>query len=448
MGINISGIGINTNYNQNISALSSQLGLDLTFVKDLTYNEALSTPKEDNCIDVFFTKKGTVVFINDPFVIGKENSINQKVCAFGISETTMMFVLNYYENGETIREKMSYEGNIMSELGEKLKIELTTEDISEQILHITKELIGKDLFDFETTDKTKRYTYTFSKEATKLKNEDITLNENKERGNCPRCLGDGYVNQKDIKRLKMESSWLPGPCALCSSSGSIPKKNNVKKKWWQFWKKNEKSNTKIEETLISTDKHSGFKIIRPLTNKQKEKIEKSTIFLRTGQLYMHYWTDNLICTDRNNQEWQNKVLFFWKAEESFPKKSLPPSFETFKIKHFLFNADTSNLSIQVGQAMPWFGMPGLGEKHVCEINGKKITIPELNKLGKVDYIKQVNLTNDNLDILTDKENYFFLIDERLTPFKNGSFYLNEKPIPISIAYSIGGIHIITKTELE
>ena len=202
------------------------------------------------------------------------------------------------------------------------------------------------------------------------------------------------------------------------------------------------------DTLISTGDNYGFKIIRPLTEEQRERIDKSTILLRTGQLYMHYWTDHLVCADRNDPEWQNKVMFFWKAEELFPKKSLPPEFETFKNKHFLFTGNTSEFSLQVGQAMPWFGMPGLGEKHVCEMNGQKVTIPELNKLGFVEYIEPVELTNNNLDILTNKEFYFFLIDERITPFKNGNFYLKDTSTPIDVAYSIGGIHIIKKTELE
>ncbi len=202
------------------------------------------------------------------------------------------------------------------------------------------------------------------------------------------------------------------------------------------------------DKFVSTVENIGYKILRNLTEEQKERIEKSTILLRTGQLYMHYWTDNLICADRNDQEWQNKVMFFWKAEEPFPKKSLPPHFEKFKVKHFLFEGDTSKISLQVGQAIPWFGMPGLGEKNVCEMNGDKITIPELNKLGIVEYIEQVELTNDNFEILTDKESYLFLIDERITPFQNGNFYLNGQPIPINVAYSVGGIHIIKKTELE
>jgi hypothetical protein len=202
------------------------------------------------------------------------------------------------------------------------------------------------------------------------------------------------------------------------------------------------------DKFVSTGDNVGYKILRELTDEQKERIEQSTILLRTGQLYMHYWTDGLICTDRNDQEWQNKVLFFWKAEEPFPKKSLPSNFETFKVKHFLFEGDTSKISLQVGQAMPWFGMPGLGEKHVCEMNGDKVTIPELYKLGIVEYFEQVELTKENLEILYDKENYFFLIDERLTPFRNGAFLLNGQPVPIHVAYSVGGIHMIKKTELE
>jgi hypothetical protein len=48
----------------------------------------------------------------------------------------------------------------------------------------------------------------------------------------------------------------------------------------------------------------------------------------------------------------------------------------------------------------------------------KTTIPELNKLGMVEYVEPVELTNNHLYILTNKEEYFFVIDERMTPFGN------------------------------
>ncbi|MFK7115293.1 hypothetical protein V3468_12720 [Flavobacterium oreochromis] len=203
----------------------------------------------------------------------------------------------------------------------------------------------------------------------------------------------------------------------------------------------QKDNTYI---AIDNDDTVGFKVVRPLDNELKDKIEQSSLLCRTGQLYMHYWTTDLICTNRNDPEWQNKVMFFWKAEEPFPKKSLPPYFQDFQTKYFLFGSDTSNISLKVGQAIPWFGMPGLGEKHVCVLNGENMTVPELNDLGLVDYIEQVELTLSNIDILTNRGEYFFLIDERITPFQNGNFYLKGKPIPIHIAYSVGGIHIVKK----
>ncbi|MDB5268014.1 MAG: hypothetical protein JWP58_1054, partial [Hymenobacter sp.] len=118
-----------------------------------------------------------------------------------------------------------------------------------------------------------------------------------------------------------------------------------------------------------------------------------------------------------------------------------------KSRYFLFTGDTSGIALKVMQAMPWFGMPGLGEKHFCEMNGQKITVPELNELGLIEYVDQVALTSENLSVLTDRENYFFLIDDRITPFQNGVFYLKGKPVSIDMAYSIGGIHLVRKTGL-
>lgn len=202
------------------------------------------------------------------------------------------------------------------------------------------------------------------------------------------------------------------------------------------------------DVVISFGDNLIFKVVRQLTPQQKEKIETSTIPVMVAQLYMHYWTDNLVCEDPNDQTWQNQVVFFWKAEEPFPKKSLPPFFETFKVKKFVFIANHHNISLGTGQARPWFGMPGLGEKHFCEINNKKITIPELNKMGAVEYIEPVELDASNLDILTNREHYFYIVDERITQFNNNNFYIHDKIVPIEIAYSIGGIHIVKKVELQ
>jgi hypothetical protein len=38
---------------------------------------------------------------------------------------------------------------------------------------------------------------------------------------CPRCLGKGYVDEEDIKRLKQELRWQPGTCAYCNAKGKV-----------------------------------------------------------------------------------------------------------------------------------------------------------------------------------------------------------------------------------
>jgi hypothetical protein len=43
----------------------------------------------------------------------------------------------------------------------------------------------------------------------------------KEKIECPRCLGKGFVDQNDIIRLKKLLYWAPGKCAYCKGKGKI-----------------------------------------------------------------------------------------------------------------------------------------------------------------------------------------------------------------------------------
>ena len=39
---------------------------------------------------------------------------------------------------------------------------------------------------------------------------------------CPRCLGKGHVDLQDIKRLRRELFWEPGPhCAYCDGNKDL-----------------------------------------------------------------------------------------------------------------------------------------------------------------------------------------------------------------------------------
>lgn len=207
---------------------------------------------------------------------------------------------------------------------------------------------------------------------------------------------------------------------------------------------NENNHPHIEEgeIIVATQSGDSYKAIRNLTQLQSEKLENSTISIKTGQLYTHFWTEEPDPTDRADPEWQNKVMFFWKADEPFQKKSLPPFFEELPSQYFFFQGDTAKLAVRSGEATPWFGMPGLGEKHVVEINNEMVTVPELQQLGYVEYFEKIELTDKNLDLLTANEQVFLHPINPLLEFDNGQFYFNNKPISISDAYRIGALILI------
>jgi hypothetical protein len=209
-----------------------------------------------------------------------------------------------------------------------------------------------------------------------------------------------------------------------------------------FGKKPEKTTLQVGDEIISFGDNLVYKVIRKVSAEQKEKLQTATIPVMIAPLFMHYLADDLVRNGEDDQNWLNQVVFFWKAEEPFPKKSLPAIFETHKTKHFVFIGKNDDFTISVGRAAPWFGMPGLGDKHFCSINKEKIPIPELQKLGIVQYVGQIELTAKNSDILQQKEQYFFIVDERILRFEHNNFYLEGNIIPIEVAYSIGGIHLV------
>ncbi len=49
---------------------------------------------------------------------------------------------------------------------------------------------------------------------------------NPEKVDCPRCLGKGVVDIKDIQRLNRELYWTPGKCAYCNGRGKVASKTS------------------------------------------------------------------------------------------------------------------------------------------------------------------------------------------------------------------------------
>ncbi|MDX4974034.1 hypothetical protein [Myroides odoratimimus] len=201
---------------------------------------------------------------------------------------------------------------------------------------------------------------------------------------------------------------------------------------------------KKENKPSSTNASTVAPVYIDLSEEQKKALKQSTLPLRTGQLYMHYWEEDLLAEDYDNVDWAHRVVHFWEAEEVFEKKSLPLPFLDLEEKLFLFKGDLTNIEFEIGKALPWSGFPGGATKYTTYLNEQLISIPQLSTYGNIDYIERVPLTEHNLDVLTEGNDHLLLLDERIVQYNKGEFFLDNTIVPIDIAYSTGGLHLVRK----
>lgn len=206
---------------------------------------------------------------------------------------------------------------------------------------------------------------------------------------------------------------------------------------------------KIDKTLNEGDciivigeSNHVYKIKHQLSQKQEQALNESTLVFRTGDLFEHYWEEGTALADYEDSEWMHKVVYFWRAGEVFEKKSLPPPFQVMDTKHFLFTGDISQIDIRHGQVAPHFGMVGGAYKYYCRINEQMISIPALHEQGFIDYLEQIPLTNDNLAILKDREQYLFYWDEQIAQYRNNDFYIGQNRVSLATLYTIGAIWVV------
>lgn len=195
---------------------------------------------------------------------------------------------------------------------------------------------------------------------------------------------------------------------------------------------NKQKNMEKEYTIIP----------RRLTDEMILSIENSKLYAMNTQLYMHYWNDDYITDEPDNPEWYNQAICFWKKEEYFEKKSLPPSWETYKERYFIIKDVPQNISFCKALAAPWFDMPGHGEKHSFKKNDEYVTLKEMYQQNRIEYLECIELEESNLNVLENTKDYYFLVDERIISVKNNEFYFNNDRISLSDGYALKGIHLM------
>ncbi|MGY0427308.1 MAG: hypothetical protein ACWIPI_10880 [Polaribacter sp.] len=163
MGFNISGLAINKNYENDFDKLQKELGWNLEKQSEIDFETASSNWTEEEICDVYFSEKGTLLFLNMDICAESWALKNDNTLTFALSETSMAFNINYCENGIEKRSIMEVNDERMQDEGEKLGIEDKSEDTSEIIWNQIEIVIGKRFWDIKPDEKAVRYVFNKAK---------------------------------------------------------------------------------------------------------------------------------------------------------------------------------------------------------------------------------------------------------------------------------------------
>ena len=177
MGFNISGLVINQNYRENFEEIQNKLGWNLKKVEEIDFEIASTNWQVEDICDVYFTKKGTLLFLNMDLCTNSYEIENVNTLTFALSETSMVFNLNYCENGIEVRSIMEVESEMIDNSGEKLEVEEKSNNTSEIIFNQIEVVLGKSFWDIEPNEKVFRYCFSNINNTTKQKDNIIQIVE-------------------------------------------------------------------------------------------------------------------------------------------------------------------------------------------------------------------------------------------------------------------------------
>ena len=160
MGFNISGLVIDKNYQNDLKQLEEILEENLIFEKEVDYEEGSENWKYDDYCDIYFSEKGTLIFLSMERGAFEFKIKNQKAFSFVLSEMSMTFAVNYTDNEKIIRSFVETEdGERPQDIGDKLTFEKTEKDVSELILHLVEATLGEHLWKIDLEEKCQRYLF-------------------------------------------------------------------------------------------------------------------------------------------------------------------------------------------------------------------------------------------------------------------------------------------------
>lgn len=217
MGMNVAGFVINKNYTNHIDELQEKLGFQLEEVSDIDFETASENWKEENVFDLYFTEKGTLIFVEmdvDPLIIEK-----QMVLTFANSETSMAFRLDYYVGKNLQRSLMEVEGERVSNDGDEFMHEEDGQEVGEVVFNQMEEMLGESFWSIEPDAKAVRYKKV-------IEEVDRNYRRNLRREEQAQVAKDELKEfESDLEEMKKRQS-----------SNQQKESEQSQSDWWKFWK--------------------------------------------------------------------------------------------------------------------------------------------------------------------------------------------------------------------
>lgn len=124
MGLNISGLVIDKNYQNDLGTLEQLLGRSFLLEGEVPFEEATSIYRDDAYCDAYFSDRGTLLFLASEYGSDMYLVSGQRTLAFVLHEVSESYSLQYSEDGAPRRAILSVEDKLLLSEGEPLRYEI------------------------------------------------------------------------------------------------------------------------------------------------------------------------------------------------------------------------------------------------------------------------------------------------------------------------------------
>ena len=152
MGFNIAGIIVNKKISE--TEIESILEFNIKFLKEVDFEEATSSFRDENTVDILQTDTGTLLITELGQIYDLENSLNETI-QFMISDVSDTYYFEKFTDGQLVRKYITTQGETVEDFGEGYISE--DEDLIDTVWELVDTYLKNDFSNNIMDQRFKRY---------------------------------------------------------------------------------------------------------------------------------------------------------------------------------------------------------------------------------------------------------------------------------------------------